>query len=157
MTQLSERLNAASGWKTVFRHSYIDENGNYCHIALIRNEHGYKMSEKLRKERWENSEKLVEKIKEKTAKRKEDLQKVLEEKRAEKREEKGEKDTSRNKVKQLLEKNIADSGDGYVYIDNEDFRTIIEAINKEDSKGNNSSKSDEEKQMEVGTNIDLKI
>ena len=48
MTMLSESLNKTSGWKTVYRHSYIDENGKYCHVALTRNEHGYKMSEKLR-------------------------------------------------------------------------------------------------------------
>lgn len=83
MTKLSESMNKASGWKTVFRHSYIDENGKYCQIALVRNEHGYKLSEKLRKERWENAEKLIEKTKEKAARKREELQEKLDEKRAE--------------------------------------------------------------------------
>lgn len=51
MTKLMDGIHKASGWKTVFRHSYIDENGQYRHFALIRNEHGYKMSDKLREER----------------------------------------------------------------------------------------------------------
>lgn len=74
MTKLSESMNKASGWKTVFRHSYIDENGKYCQIALVRNEHGYKLSEKLRKERWENAEKLIEKTKETAARKREQPQ-----------------------------------------------------------------------------------
>lgn len=40
------------------------------HIAYLRNEHGYKMSEKLQEERQKNSEKLIEKSKEKIAKKK---------------------------------------------------------------------------------------
>ena len=86
MTKFSESLNKASGWTTVYRHGYIDENGKYTHFALVRNEAGYKMSDKLREERRKSSEKLMAKIKEKSAKRKEELQKSLEEKRTTKRE-----------------------------------------------------------------------
>ena len=86
MTKFSESLNKASGWTTVYRHGDIDENGQYTHFALVRNEAGYKMSDKLREERRKSSEKLMAKIKEKSAKRKEELQKSLEEKRTAKRE-----------------------------------------------------------------------
>lgn len=80
MTKLIDSINKGSGWTTVFRHGYIDENGKYRQIALVRNEHGYKMSEKLREERRKNSEKLIEKTKEKAAEKKEERQEALEEK-----------------------------------------------------------------------------
>lgn len=131
MTKFSESLNKATGWKTVYRHSYIDENGKYSHFALIRNEAGYKMSEKLRKERRENSEKLIEKIKAKSAKRKEELQEALEEK-------------------------IAASKDGRIYMDDAEFREIIEAI-KEDSAIEDTNKANTKEQPTVGANLDMQV
>lgn len=59
-------MNKATGWTTVFRHGYIDENGKYSHFAVVRNEAGYKMSAKLREERRIASENLARRIKEKT-------------------------------------------------------------------------------------------
>lgn len=146
MTRLSDSINNASGWKTVFRHSYIDENGKYCHIALIRNEHGYKMSEKLREERRKNSEKLIEKSKEKAAKKKEELQEALEEKRTDKGEEKT------GKAKEIIKEKIDAARDGMAYMDDSDFKDIIEAI-REDKE----SKTDHQKQTQHGTVLDLRI
>lgn len=146
MTRLSDSINNASGWKTVFRHSYIDENGKYCHIALIRNEHGYKMSEKLREERRKNSEKLIEKSKEKAAKKKEELQEVLEEKRTDK----GEKKTG--KAEEIIKEKIDAARDGMTYMDDSDFKAIIEAI-REAKNG----KTDNQKQTQHGTVLDLRI
>lgn len=60
----------ASGWSVVFKHDYIDENGKYRQIALVRNDFMLNMSDKLREERRKNSEKLIEKTKEKAADRK---------------------------------------------------------------------------------------
>lgn len=125
MTRLSESFNKASGWKTVFRHSYIDENGKYCHIALIRNEHGYKMSEKLREERRKNAEKLIEKQKEKVEKKKEEAEKLFKEK-------------------------YAASKDGKIYMNDTEFKTVMEAI-KED----NADKTDTKEQ--VGANVDIQV
>ena len=38
----------ASGWSVVFKHDYIDENGKYRQIALVRNDFMLNMSDKLR-------------------------------------------------------------------------------------------------------------
>lgn len=146
MTKLSEGINNASGWKTVFRHSYIDENGKYCHIALIRNEHGYKMSEKLREERRKNSEKWLEKSKEKAAQKKEERQEELEEKRAEKGDEKT------VKAEEIIKEKIDASKDGVIYMDNSEFKTIMDAIKKE-----NAVVKQEGQVNPVGTNMDVKI
>lgn len=78
MTKLVEGLNRASGWRTVYRHSYIDENGQYRHVAMTVNEGGYKMSAELREERKKKAEELLERTKEKAADRKEALQEMLE-------------------------------------------------------------------------------
>lgn len=51
----------ASGWNVVFKHDYIDENGKYRQIALVRNDFMLNMSDKLREERRKNSEKFIEK------------------------------------------------------------------------------------------------
>lgn len=136
MTKLVDGINKASGWKTVFRHSYIDENGKYCHIALVRNEFGYKMSEKLREERRKNAEKLIEKTKEKAAKKKEEL----------------EEKSAYSKAEQLLDEKISASKDGMIYLNDTDFKTIMEAV-KED----NADKTRTKEQREVGGNLDLKI
>lgn len=64
-TKLMDGIYKASGWSVVYRHSYIDENGKYSAIACVRNDFMLNMSDKLREERRENSEKLIEKTKEK--------------------------------------------------------------------------------------------
>ena len=62
MTKWTEGLHKATGWTTVFRHSYIDENGKYSHIALTRNDFMLNMSDKLREERRQNAENLINKL-----------------------------------------------------------------------------------------------
>lgn len=101
MTKWVESLNKATGWKTVFRHSYIDENGKYYSCSLTVNEFGYKMSEKLRKERQENAKKLIEKTREKTAERKNNQKEKIEETKAEKRKQKR-RQNNLPKIKQYI-------------------------------------------------------
>lgn len=148
MTRLSESINKATGWKTVFRHSYIDANGKYSHIAVVRNEFGYKMSDKLREERRKSTEKFMKKSKEKAAKKKKELQEKLEEKRTEK------KDEKTSKAEKLIKEKIASSQDGVIYMDDTEMREMIEAM-KDDSAEDN--KADAEKSSVVGTNLDLHV
>lgn len=146
MTKFSESLNKATGWTTVFRHGYIDENGKYSHFAVVRNDYMYKMSDKLREERKKNTEKLMERIKEKAAKRKEELQEALVEKKA------GKEEKKTGKAEKLISQKIAASEDGMIYIDDADFREIIEAI-KED----NAENADKKERPMVGMNLDMQI
>lgn len=153
MTQLSESLNKATGWKTVFRHSYIDENGKYCHIALIRNEFMLDMSDKLREERRENAEKLLEKQKEKAAEKAEELEEKINEKQLEEKEDaKAEEKSDYSKAENILEEKISSSKDGTVYMNDEEFKEIIEAV-KEDKEGNTDTKA----QLRAGANLDIRI
>ena len=154
MTRLSESINKATGWTTVFRHSYIDENGKYSHIAVIRNDFMYKMSDKLREERRKNSEKFIEKSKEKAAKKKKELQEKLEEKRIEKKEKISEKEETTGKAETLIKEKITDSKDGMIYMDDADFREIMEAM-KEDNADTN--KANTKGQPAVGANLDLQV
>ena len=139
----------ASGWSVVFKHDYIDENGKYRQIALVRNDFMLNMSDKLREERKKNSEKLIEKTKEKAAENKEKLEEALEEKKAEKAED---GTTTPDKAEQLLEEKMADSKDGTVYLNDTDIRTIIEAAREEEA-----GKTVVKDQPQVGANLDLKI
>lgn len=153
MTQLSESLNKATGWKTVFRHSYIDKNGKYCHIALIRNEFMLDMSDKLREERRENAEKLLEKQKEKAAEKAEELEEKINEKQLEEKEDaKAEEKSDYSKAEKLLEEKISSSKDGAVYMNDEEFKEIIEAV-KEDKEGVTDTKA----QPQAGANLDIRI
>lgn len=154
MTKLSESINKATGWKTVYRNSYIDENGKYTHFALVVNEHGYKMSEKLREERRKNSEKLIEKTKEKAAKKKEELQEALEEKRTEK-DEKAAEEEKTGKAENLIKEKIADSKDGMIYMDDADMWKLIEATEAGDEE-----KADTKKPADgsiIGANVDQRV
>lgn len=65
MTKMVDGIYKGSGWKVVFRRSYIDENGKFSSISCVRNEFGYKLSIKLRGERRKNSERLIRRIREK--------------------------------------------------------------------------------------------
>lgn len=65
MTKMVDGIYKGSGWKVVFRRSYIDENGKFSSISCVRNEFGYKLSIKLRAERRKNSERLIRRIREK--------------------------------------------------------------------------------------------
>lgn len=79
MTKLMDGIYKASGWTVEYRHSYIDENGKYCAIALVRNDYMLNLSDKLREERRENAEELIEQTKEKVEDMEEELQEILEE------------------------------------------------------------------------------
>jgi len=138
----------ASGWSVVFKHDYIDENGKYRQIALVRNDFMLNMSDKLREERRKNSEKLIEKAKEKAAEKKKALKETLEDK---KEAEKTEDGSAYDKAEQLLEEKMAVSKDGTIYLDDTDMKTIIEAAREE-----NAGKPTVKDQPQVGVNLDLK-
>lgn len=123
---LDSTMNA-SGWRVVFKHGYIDENGKYRQIALVRNDFMLNMSDKLREERRQNAEKLLEKQKEKAAEKKEDLEEMLEEK-------------------------SVDSKDGMVYLHDTDIEKILE-----DAKEEGTEKTNTKKATQVGANLDLQI
>ena len=150
MTRLSESLNKATGWTTVFRHSYIDENGEYRHIALIRNDFMLNMSDKLREERRENAEKLLEKQKETAAEKKEELAEQLKEQK-EAEEERTEEASDKTRAEQMLEEKVVASKDGKVYMDDTEFKTILEAIKEEEEKDS------KKQQPQVGANLDLQV
>ena len=134
----------ASGWSVVFKHDYIDENGKYRQIALVRNDFMLNMSDKLREERKKNSEKLLERAKEKAAENKEKLE--------ERKAEKAEDGSAYNKTEQLINEKMSESKDGTIYLNDTDIRTIIEAAQEEDA-----GKATVKDQPQVGANLDLKI
>jgi len=138
----------ASGWSVVFKHDYIDENGKYRQIALVRNDFMLNMSDKLREERKKNSEKLLERAKEKAAEKKEKLEETLEEKKAEKAGD----GSAYNKAEQLINEKMAASKDGMIYLNDTDMKTIIEAAQEEEA-----GKTTVKDQSQVGANLDLKI
>ncbi len=156
MTKLMDGINKASGWTVVYRHSYIDENGKYRAIAYVRNDFMLNMSDKLREERRKNSEKLIEKTKEKAAEKQEDVEEILEEKETAKTEEKtgekAEEKSAYNKAEQLINEKVAASEDGIIYLNDTDFRTIIEAAQEDDA-----DRTTVKERTQVGTNFDLKI
>ena len=139
----------ASGWSVVFKHDYIDENGKYRQIALVRNDFMLNMSDKLREERKKNSEKLIEKTKEKAVEKKVKLEETLEEKKTEKAED---GTVTPNKAERLLHEKMADSKGGTVYLNDTDIRTIIEAAQEKDA-----GKTTVKDQPQAGANLDLKI
>ncbi len=156
MTKLMDGINKASGWTVVYRHSYIDENGKYRAIAYVRNDFMLNMSDKLREERRKNSEKLIEKAKEKAAEKKEDVEEMLEEKETAKTEEengeKAEEKSAYDKAEQLINEKVAASKDGIIYLNDTDFRTIVEAAQEVQA-----NKTAVKEQPQVGANLDLKI
>ncbi|MDE7223859.1 MAG: hypothetical protein K2O34_08785 [Acetatifactor sp.] len=124
---MMDSINKASGWTVVFKHSYIDENGEYRSIALIRNDFMLNMSKELREERRKNAEKLLEKQKEKAAEKKEELREKLEEK-------------------------MAASQNGQIYLNEKDLEELMEAAKEE-----HTGKSDKKEQITVGANLDLQV
>ncbi len=136
----------AKGSTTKFSHWYVDENGNYSHIAYYEHDNTFykKLSEKSR----ENIEKHIEKTREKAAEKQKEFQEKLEEKRTEKED----GPTTPNKAEQLLDEKMNASKDGTIYLNNTDVQTIIEAA-QEDSAGKTTVKE----QLQVGANLDLKI
>ncbi|MDE7285684.1 MAG: hypothetical protein K2N55_02400 [Lachnospiraceae bacterium] len=151
-----ESVNKASGWTVVYKHCYIDENGEFRSIAYLRNDFMLNMSDKLREERRKNSEKLIEKTKEKAEEKKEKLEETLEDKKAAKieegTEEKAEDGSAHNKTEQLIKEKMAASKDGTIFLNDEDIRAIIEAAREDDA-----DKPTVKEQAQVGANLDLKI
>lgn len=115
-----DSVNKASGWTVVYKHSYIDENGKYHSIGYYRNDFMLNLSDKLREERRKNSEKLLERQKETAAEKKEDLQENPEEK------------SGYSRMKEILDKKIAASRDGRMYLNEEDYRKLTQTA-REDS------------------------
>lgn len=136
----------AKGSTTKFSHWYVDENGNYSHIAYYEHDNTFykKISEKSR----ENIEKHIEKTREKAGEKRKELQGEFEEKQTMKEDE----ETTPSKAEQLLDEKIASSKDGMIYLYDTDIKTIIGAI-KEDDAGRENTKE----QTQVGANLDLKI
>ena len=136
----------AKGSKTKFSHWYVDENGNYSHIAYYEHDNTFykKLSEKSR----ENIEKHIEKTREKAAEKQKEFQEKLEEKRT------GQEDgtATPNKAEQLLEEKMSASKDGTIYLNDTDMKTIIEAAQEEEA-----GKTVVKDQPQVGANLDLKI
>ncbi len=147
VNRLDSAMNAI-GWSVVFKHDYIDENGKYRQICLVRNDFMLNMSDKLREERRKNSEKLIERSKEKAAEKKEELQEVLEEKQTEKEDRKVVPD----EVTQLFKEKIAASKEGMVYLYDTDIRTILEVAKEEDEE-----KPAVKEAVRPGANLDLLV
>lgn len=157
MTKLMDSIYKGSGWSVVFKHSYIDENGQYRSIALIRNDFMLNMSDKLRKERRENEEKLLEKQKEKAkeaAKEAEEKVKEAEVKEAEEKEHKpgAEKESAFDEAKQLLLEKASESEDGNINLDHEEMQTILKAAKEIDR-----AKADKKEKQVIGGNLDLQV
>lgn len=125
--RLDSAMNAI-GWSVVFKHDYIDENGKYRQICLVRNDFMLNMSDKLREERRKNSEKLLERSKERAAEKKEELREVLEEKRV------GQEDgkNAPDRLKQLFDEKATASEGELLYLYDTDIRSIMEAAGEED-------------------------
>ena len=134
----------AKGSTTKFSHWYVDENGNYSHIAYYEHDNTFykKLSEKSR----ENIEKHIEKTREKAAEKKKELQEKLEEKRIVKEDE----EETPSKAEKLLDDKIRTSKDGTICLYNTDVQVIVEA-----TKDDNAVKADLREQEKVGTNLDL--
>ena len=104
------------------------------------------MSDKLREERRENSEKLLEKSKEKATEKREELQKALEENKSETEDKKtdGEQEksgiivvkenTPLEKAEQMLLEKLENSENGEIYLDDDDMQKIIEAVKEQAEK-----------------------
>ncbi len=147
---LVENYNKMTGSTTVFRHWYIDANGElYSFSHTIRKD---ELNERLRKEAQENAEKRIEKSRENARENAEKLAEELEEKAEEKKEAGKEGTTTLNKAEQLLEEKMAASKDGTIYLNDTEVKTIIEAAQQEDM-----GRTTVKEQSQVGANLDLKI
>ena len=167
VTKLSASINKASGWTVVYQHSYIDENGKYHSVGYYRNDFMLNMSDKLREERRENSEKLLEKSKEKAAEKREELQKALEENKSETEDMKtgGEleksgitivkESTPLEKAEQMLLEKLENSENGEIYLDNDDMQKVIKAVREPGERETTEKQSNHS--IVVGANLDLQI
>lgn len=164
-TKLMDGIYKASGWSVVYRHSYIDENGKYSAIACVRNDFMLNMSDKLREERRENSEKLLEKSKEKAAEKEKELEEALEgnkteteEKKADGEQEKSgiivvKENTPMEKVEQMLLEKLENSENGEINLNDDDIRMILDAT-KEGAQGQTDKVKNP---VMTGNNFDMQI
>ena len=166
-TKLLDSIHRAGGWSVVYRHGYIDENGKYSSCAYVRNDFMLNMSDKLREERKENSERLIEKSKQKATEKREELQEALEESKTETEDKKtdGEQEksgiiivkenTPLEKVEQMLLEKMDNPENGEIFFDADDMQKVIEAAREQgereaaEKQGNHSNA--------VGANLDLQI
>ena len=74
-TALADSISKASGMKTVYCENYIDENGKLHHMSIsVRKD---ELSEKLRAETRENTEKHIERVREKNREAADKLEELL--------------------------------------------------------------------------------
>ena len=115
----------------VCRHGYVDENGNFSNFAFIKKNDG--LNEKIRKEAEENSKKQIEKIRENLKIKAEELEEKIEEKEPE------------PSVEEMIDKKVADSEDGSIYLDDKEMQQVIQKAKEGQAK------------KEIGTYLDMKI
>lgn len=158
MTKLIDSINKATGRTVVFRHGYIDENGQYRQVSLTRNDFMLNMSDKLREERRENAEKLLEKQKEKAADNEKAVQEKLEEKSEETKEEKL-KETKEEKLEEYNGSKVQQ----YETVNTQEETKEAKEVIKEDealiekAQEEKAGKLDTKGQMTVGANLDLQV
>lgn len=164
---LIDSINKANGWTVVYKHSYIDENGQYHSVGYYRNDFMLNMSDKLREERRKNSENLIEKTKEKAVEKEKELEEALEgnkteteEKKADGEQEKSgiiivKENTPMEKVEQMLLEKLGNSENGEIYLDDDDMQKVIEAAREQEEK--EAVKKQGNHANSVGVNLDLQI
>ena len=150
------------GYTAIVRHGYVDENGNFSSFAVVVRKD--ELNDKLRKEAQENAEKQIEKTRESARQKAEQIAEKLEEKAEEAEETKekiavsegtqDENNTAKNKAEKLLAEKLEQTGDGEVYLDNENMQTLIEAAKEKEVE--QFAKKSVGKEVE-GTNFDMKI
>lgn len=150
------------GYTAIVRHGYVDENGKFSSFAVVVRKD--ELNEKLRKEAQENAEKQIEKTRENARQKAEQIAEKLEEKAEEAEETEGKKaisegtqdenNTAKNKAEKLLAEKLEQTGDGEVYLDDENMQTLIEAAKEKEAE--QLVKKSVGKEVE-GTNFDMKI
>lgn len=144
------------GYTAIVRHGYVDENGNFSSFAVVVRKD--EMNEKLRKEAQENAKKQIEKTRENARQKAEQIAEKLEEKAEEKiaisEGTQDENNTAKNKAEKLLAEKLEQTGDGEVYLDDENMQILIEAAKEKEAE--QFAKKSVGKEVE-GTNFDMKI
>lgn len=121
----------STGSTVVCSHAYLDENGNYCNFTV--SVHKDTLNEKLRKEAEENAKKQIEKTRESLKKKTEELEQKIEEKEQE------------PSVEEMIDKKLADSEDGSIYLDDKEMQQVILKAKEENAK------------KEAGTYLDVQV
>lgn len=121
----------STGSTVVCSHAYLDENGNYCNFTV--SVHKDTLNEKLRKEAEENAKKQIEKTRESLKKKAEELEQKIEEKEQE------------PSVEEMIDKKLADSEDGSIYLDDKEMQQVILKAKEENAK------------KEAGTYLDVQV